>query len=127
MLLILSAVLAGILTIGAPCILPLLPILLGASVGQKSSMRPLFITLGFIVMFSILGISLSFLTIHLHLNPNTLRTIAVVFLGIFGIFMIWPTPFEKRTSHMNRYINKANELGQAAGNGNFGGFVLGLV
>jgi cytochrome c biogenesis protein CcdA len=47
---ILIAVLAGVLTIGAPCILPLLPILLGASVGRSSTTRPFFITLGFAIL-----------------------------------------------------------------------------
>jgi len=42
MIQILFAFLAGILTIAAPCILPLLPIILGTSVGQSSRLRPLF-------------------------------------------------------------------------------------
>ena len=45
---LLFAVLAGVLTVGAPCILPMLPILLGTAVGRQSKLRPLFITLGFI-------------------------------------------------------------------------------
>ncbi len=40
---------AGVLTVAAPCILP---ILLGASVGQTSRVRPVFITLGFVLTFS---------------------------------------------------------------------------
>jgi cytochrome c-type biogenesis protein len=47
MIKIIIAFLAGVLTVGAPCILPLLPILLGTSIGQQSKLRPLFITIGF--------------------------------------------------------------------------------
>jgi cytochrome c biogenesis protein CcdA len=36
---LLLAFAAGVLTIAAPCILPMLPILLGASVGQTSPVR----------------------------------------------------------------------------------------
>lgn len=127
MLQILLALIAGILTIAAPCILLPLPILLGSSVGQKSKTRPLFITLGFVITFAVLGITLNFLVQHLGLNPNTLRTAAVILLALFAVFMIWPTPFEKLTQHMSGLINRAAKTGQAAGTGNAGGFVMGVV
>ena len=127
MLQILIAILAGILTIGAPCILPLLPILLGASVGQTSKTRPFFITLGFVVTFSVLGLLLSYLVMHFGLSSNLVRNIAVIMLGVFGFFMVWPAPFEKLTIHLNTLINKANVIGLKAGKGNFGGFVLGIM
>jgi cytochrome c-type biogenesis protein len=127
MLQILIAILAGILTIGAPCILPLLPILLGASVGQQSKTRPLFITLGFIITFAVVGLTLSFLITRFGLSPDILRRIAVFALGIFGLFMLWPKPFELLTLRLSGLINKANTTSQQAGSGNFGGFVLGIM
>lgn len=127
MLQILFAILAGVLTIGAPCILPLLPILLGASVGQKSKTRPLLISLGFVVSFSAVGLLLSVLINQFHITPDLLRKIAVAALGIFGLFMIWPLPFELLTQHLNKLINRANQMSGRAGSGNWGGFVLGLM
>lgn len=127
MLQILFALVAGVLTVGAPCILPLLPILLGASVGQKSKTRPLFIALGFIVMFSLAGLTLSFIVSSFMIPPDTLRNIAIGALGIFGLLMIFPKPFELLTTHLSFYITKAQGVGQKAGSGNFGGFVLGLI
>lgn len=127
MLQILFAILAGILTIGAPCILPLLPIILGTSVGSTSKTRPIFIALGFIVTFTIVGIALSFITSTLHVSPNSLRNIATIALALFGLFMIWPTPFEKLTAYLSKYTTKATSLSNQAGSGNLGGFVLGLL
>lgn len=124
---ILIAILAGILTAGAPCILPLLPILLATSVGRSSKTRPLFIVLGFIVTFSLVGLFLSYLVTHTGLHTDTLRNVSVVILGIFALFMIWPLPFEKLTIHLSTYINKANQIGSHAGSGNKGGFVLGIM
>ena len=43
MLNLVLALLAGVITIAAPCTLPMLPILLGASVGQTSKARPVMI------------------------------------------------------------------------------------
>ena len=126
MLEILFALIAGILTIGAPCILPLLPILLGSSI-NGSKTRPLFIAGGFALTFSIVAISISFLTTKLNLDPNLLRNIAVGMLGLFGLLMLWPTPFEKLTAYLSTFSGKATGLAQSAGTGNFGGFVLGVV
>ena len=40
MLNLVLALLAGVVTVAAPCTLPMLPILLGASVGQTGKVRP---------------------------------------------------------------------------------------
>jgi cytochrome c-type biogenesis protein len=127
MLEVFFAIAAGALTVGAPCILPLLPILLGASIGQQSRTRPLFIALGFILTFTVVSLTLSYLVTSLDVDPEALRNIAVIALGIFGVFMIWPLPFEKLTVYLSTYINRANELGTKAGTGNFGGFILGVM
>lgn len=126
MLEIIFAVLAGILTVGAPCILPLLPILLGSSIGGTKT-RPLFIAGGFALTFAVLGLTLSYITTSLDLDPTILKHIAVVLLGIFGILLLWPTPFEKLTAYLSSFSTKATGWSQTAGNGNFGGFVLGVI
>ncbi len=126
MIQVLFAFLAGILTIAAPCILPMLPIILGASVGQRSKVRPLFIVIGFVVSFAAASLILSALVTHLGLSPNFIRNIAIVLLLIFAIFMIWPLPFELLTAKLSGFINKASEVGNAR-KGNSGAFILGLV
>lgn len=118
---------AGILTIAAPCILLPLPILLGSSVGRAGKARPLFIALGFVIAFAILGLSLNILVQSFHFSPSALRNGAAVVLCIFAIFMIWPRPFEKLMSMMSGAINKAGEAGQRAGQGNWGGLLVGLL
>ncbi len=125
MLQIIFAFLAGILTIAAPCILPMLPILLGASVGQESKQRPLLIVLGFIVSFSAASLLLSTIIQNLGLSPDVLRNIAVFALAVFAIFMIWPKPFELLTLKLSGTINKAGHVGE--NKGNMGGLILGLV
>lgn len=124
---ILLALIAGILTIAAPCILLPLPILLGSSVGQKNKARPLFITGGFVITFAVLGIAINFIVQNLGVSPNTIRNVGAVLLALFAVFMIWPTPFEKLTAHLTGLINKAGQTSKEAGTGNFGGFVTGVV
>ena len=55
MLDIVLALAAGMLTVAAPCVLPMLPIILGVSVGQRDPARPLFITLGFAATFALMA------------------------------------------------------------------------
>ena len=127
MIQLLFALLAGVLTIGAPCILPILPILLGASIGQRSKARPAFIALGFVVTFSLVGLFLSTLITRFHFDQEILRYIAVFGFLIFGAFMVWPTIFKALTAHMSGIISKAGQTASVAGKGNAGGFVLGML
>lgn len=124
---ILLAFTAGILTIAAPCIFLPLPIIFGASVGQKNNIRPLFITLGFVITFSVLALTLHVVVQSLQLNPQLLRNGAAVLLVIFGIFMIWPRIFERLTLRFSGLINKAGEESGKIGAGNVGGFMLGVL
>ena len=118
------ALLAGVATVAAPCTLPMLPILLGVSLGQTRKARPAMIALGFVTSFSIVALLLSAITRAFDFDPNVLRTGAAVLLAGFGLLMIWPAPFE--------WISV--RLSSAAGGGLsdvmpsqslFGGFVLG--
>lgn len=126
MLQIIFAFLAGILTIASPCILPLLPILLGVSVGQKSRTRPLWIVVGFVLVFSLAALALSLLAQHTGLNPNTVRTAGIIVLAIFGLSMIWSGLFDALAMRMNSITAKASQIG-GTGSGNAGGFILGMT
>jgi cytochrome c-type biogenesis protein len=118
---------AGLLTAGAPCILPLLPILLGVSVGQQGRWRPLFIVTGFVIAFS--GFALLFGTFPtvLGLSHDTLRKTSIVLLGGFGALMLWPQPYEWLAAQLNGLLSLADGAVRAAGSGNAGGLVLGLT
>jgi cytochrome c-type biogenesis protein len=120
------ALLAGIVTIAAPCTLPVLPILLGASVGHTSKLRPAMIALGFVMSFSVVALALSAITRIFDFDPNVLRTGAAVMLLGFGLLMIWPTPFEWLSIRVSGLINGGSAL-VPPGQGNLGGFVLGTT
>ncbi|MDA9407127.1 cytochrome c biogenesis CcdA family protein [Bradyrhizobium sp. CCBAU 45384] len=126
MLELLFAVLAGILTIAAPCTLPMLPILLGASIGHSSRARPAMIALGFVVSFSAVALLLGALTRLFDFDPNLLREAAAILLLGFGLLMLWPAPFEWLSIRLNGWLN----LGAAGGaprEGALGGLLLGTT
>jgi cytochrome c-type biogenesis protein len=118
------ALLAGVVTIAAPCTLPMLPILLGASVGQTSKARPAMIALGFVMSFSLVALALSAITRVFDFDPNVLRTGAAVLLLGFGLLMIWPAPFEWLSVRLGGLSN--GSVAQFR-QGMIGGFVLGTT
>ncbi|MGY3583867.1 cytochrome c-type biogenesis protein [Bradyrhizobium sp. USDA 4341] len=117
------ALLAGVATVAAPCTLPMLPILLGVSIGQTGKARPAMIALGFVMSFSAVALLLSAITRAFDFDPNLLRTGAAALLAGFGLLMIWPAPFEWLSI---RLTGAAGNISQAApAQSLFGGFVLG--
>jgi len=122
--LLLFAFLSGLVTILAPCIWPLLPIVLSTSVaGGGGHKRPLGITLGIMLSFTIFTLSISYLIKLFHLDPNVLRIFAVVVIAILGVAMIIPgfsTLLELGISRLTSFFNRS-------GNTNSGGFISGFI
>src|SRR4051812_36243014 len=120
------ALLAGIVTIAAPCTLPVLPILLGASVGHSSRARPALIALGFVSSFAAVALLLGWITRAFDFDPNVLRSGAAVLLLGFGLLMIWPAPFEWLSVRLGGLFTSGGSSPNAH-QGNVGGFVLGTT
>ncbi len=116
---------AGLLTVGSPCVLPMLPIILGASVGRNDPTRPLFIILGFAVTFALFAFVFGLFPSVLGLSQETLRTAAVVLLLLFGTLMIWPHLYEWLTARLAPIIGSVSGIGGPARSGKLGAAVLG--
>lgn len=124
---ILFAFLAGMVTIAAPCTLPLLPVLLGTSLGKKNPLRPIFIVLGFVVVFTLAALILSLLAQYVGFSANIVRNIGIFILAIFGILLIWSKPFELIAVKLTPLVAKVSKKAGLGHNGNFSAFVLGMT
>jgi cytochrome c-type biogenesis protein len=84
------AILAGLLTVLSPCVLPILPVLVGRSL-QSHRLGPVALVVGlvsgFAVAGSLLGISASWLTSF----ANLLRSLAIAVLLILGLLTLFPS------------------------------------
>lgn len=129
-ILLFFAFLAGFVTILAPCIWPLLPIVLSASSGAGKR-RPLGITLGVMTSFTIFTLSIAYLEKFFHLDPNLFRLLAVIVIGLLGVSMLIPAlgaQFEILINNvLSPFHGKLQKKGAGFAVGYATGFSIGLV
>lgn len=119
------ALLAGLLTIASPCILPVMPILLGNSIGPTNRRRPLFIVAGFILTFASFALLLGAVSSTVTVAQAALRNVAIVLLALSGLMRLWPRPYDWLMARVEQPLQRLGARG-GNGGGNAGGFVLGM-
>ena len=112
MSLLIVSFLAGMLSVLAPCVLPVLPIILGSSLGVKKRYRPLVIILStgfFITFFTVLlKVSSSLVAI-----PQSFRTgLSTTIIILYGLTLIRPALRERVAAGMG--LHNANKLASDA-------------
>lgn len=126
LILLFFAFISGLVTIFAPCIWPLLPIVLSASVVGGDHRRAMGVTLGILVSFGILTITISYLVSFLNFDPNILRIVAVVILVFLGLTLLIPPLARVVESLVSRFAGKAGAVANTNG-GFLPGFITGLA
>src|SRR5687768_7972822 len=86
--LILFAFLSGVVTIAAPCIWPLLPVVSSSALNGK--LRPLGLTLGILISFGVLTLSIAYFVHWLGFDASVLRSLAVIVLATMGAALLFP-------------------------------------
>src|SRR5579884_441782 len=119
------AFLAGLATILAPCIWPILPIVLSSS-ANSSKAKPLGITLGIILSFSFFTLFLSSIVNAFHINANIFRWISVVVIGFLGLSMLISTLSRLTEAWVSRLSNLMGGKNPKNTSGFGGGLVTGL-
>jgi cytochrome c biogenesis protein CcdA len=85
----LLALLAGILSILSPCVLPLVPIVLTGAVAQHR-LAPLALAAGVAMSFTAIGLFVATIGFSIGLNMNLFRSVAAVLLILVGAVLIVP-------------------------------------
>lgn len=125
-LLLIIAFFSGLVTILAPCIWPLLPIILSSSTtGGKP--KAFGITLGILLSFSAFTLSASYLVSIFHFDPNDLRIFAVIVIGFLGLTLIIPALSARLEGYVSRLSGRFGSTTNAKRNGFSGGLITGLA
>jgi cytochrome c biogenesis protein CcdA/thiol-disulfide isomerase/thioredoxin len=118
----LFALVAGAGTALSPCVLPVLPAVLGAGVtgGRR---RPLGIVTGLTLSFTFATVALVYVIDALGLPNDLLRWIAIATLAVFGVILLVPSLSDRVEAWISR-VSPGPARGRGDGFG--GGFVVGL-
>lgn len=122
--LVIVSFVAGILTVLAPCILPLLPIVIGGSVvgDEKDWKRPFVIAASLGVSVIVFTLLLKASTAFLGVPQYVWQLIAGGLVIILGLIMLFPRLWEPLGARLN--IGSGKLLGKAGNQQGFGGAVL---
>ncbi len=127
LLLMLFALVAGAGTALSPCVLPILPAVLGAGVtgGRR---RPLGVVTGLVFAFAFSAVALVYLIDALGLPNDIQRIIAIVVLAGFGIALLIPPVADRLEAAISRVVG-APRMQRADGfwSGTLLGAALGLA
>ena len=118
---------AGVATVASPCVLPMLPIVIGASAGRQDRRRPLFVIAGFVACFVGAALLFAASTHALGLDADVARQLAAAGLLVAGALMLWPQLAERVMAPLGRLTDGAQRLGNSAGAGALGGLLLGAA
>ena len=124
--LLLFAFLSGLVTIAAPCIWPLLPIVLSTS-ATGGHRKPFGVTLGIITSFAFFTLTLSYIVKIIPLDPNALRFVAVVIIAFFGLTLIIPKLNQLVEGAVSKLSAKFAGAGKNQGSGFVSGFITGAA
>lgn len=108
------SLLGGILTILAPCVFPLLPVIIGGSLTDKHPYRPLIITLSLAVSVVVFTLVLRVSTALLGIPAEFWKVLSGGLVLMFGLSYLFPLAWA-RVSHALGLEKKSNEQLQKAG------------
>jgi cytochrome c-type biogenesis protein len=121
------ALLAGVLSVLSPCVLPLVPIVLGAAANQHR-LGPVALALGLAVSFTAIGLFVATIGFAAGLDTGVFRAVAAILLIGVGIVLLVPRLQEQFALAAAPVSNWAGGYADSfTPGGLFGQFGLGLL
>jgi cytochrome c-type biogenesis protein len=119
--------LAGVVSTLSPCVLPLVPIVIGTAVAAHKY-GPLALALGLILSFTTIGVLLASAGSAFGLDQSTFRMIAAVILILFGVILL-STGLQQRFAGATSSLSDKGQglLARLSPVGLHGQFIVGLV
>ncbi|MDD2932792.1 MAG: cytochrome c biogenesis CcdA family protein [Methylotenera sp.] len=118
---------AGTLSILSPCVLPLVPILVGSSL-MTHRFGPFALAAGLASSFTIVGVFIASVGVAIGLDQEVFRNVAATLLILFGITLLSRSLQEKFTAATSSFSNSGlSILNRISTDGLFGQFLLGLL
>lgn len=125
------AVLAGVLTTLSPCVLPILPMIVGAALAEDRA-APLALAAGMAVSFAAIGVAIATVGFALGLDAGLVRSAGAAVMAALGVILLSPALQTRLAAAGSGVLAPATDVlasGRFAGaRGQFGlGLLLGVV
>ena len=120
------AFLEGLALIVSPCILPVLPLVLAASV-EGGRRRPYGIIIGFVLAFSLFALVSRQIVVALGIDLDIIKNASLVLLALFGLVLLSSKLSEKFSSLTQGAANFGNQLASRGGEGLLSGVLIGAL
>lgn len=120
------AFLEGLALIVSPCILPVLPLVLAASV-DGGKRRPYGIIIGFVLAFSLFAVAARELVALLGIDLDVVRDVSLVLLALFGLVLLSEKLSERFSALTQGAANLGNNLASSKGEGLLSGIGIGAL
>lgn len=91
---LLLSLLGGVLTVLAPCVLPLLPVIIGGSLTDKNPWRPVVITTSLALSVVIFSLALKVSTALISMPPSFWKWLSGGIVLFFGLTLLFPQAWE---------------------------------
>jgi cytochrome c-type biogenesis protein len=106
MSLLIITFIAGILSSLAPCVLPLIPVIIGGTLTEaKNKYKPFVITGSLFVSLVLFTVLLKASTVLIGVPPEVWKILSGGIILVFGIITIWPHIWEKVAIRLNLSSN----------------------
>lgn len=121
------AFLAGVLSALSPCVLPLLPVVLGAAAAEHRY-APALLALGVAISFVVIGLFVATVGFSIGLDGDSLRLVAAALLTGLGVVLLAPGLQARVAAAGGPISDRLNAtFGGFASNGLLGQFGVGLL
>ena len=98
---LLISLLGGVLTILAPCVLPLLPVIIGGSLTDRNPWRPVIITGSLALSVVLFSLMLKASTAFINIPPSAWKWLSGGIVLFFGFTLLFPHAWEKISIKLN--------------------------
>jgi cytochrome c biogenesis protein CcdA len=119
--------LAGILSILSPCVLPLVPIIVGTALNTHKY-GPYALAIGLAISFTAVGVFIATIGASIGIDQEVFRTVAAILLILFGVVLLSGTLQEKFASITAGISGSGNTLlNKVSTDSLYGQLILGLL
>lgn len=119
--------LAGVLSTLSPCVLPIVPILLGTATNAHPR-APLVLAGGLAISYAVIGTTVAWLGSNLGLDASTFRNVGATALALMGVLLLSSTLQQRFASAASGVSNAGNSLlSRWKLEGLWGQFAIGLI